>query len=635
MITKFFKKDTSNKKTESAASSHVPSAPQQTGAPAAKPKNTTPPSPAGKEGGHSHKRKPNTPPPRKQNRPHPQKKEEGSKQGVLKTYIIGGLNEVGKNCLALEYNNDIIMVDVGMAFPDDEMLGVDFVIPDTAFLEKNKHKIRGVVITHGHLDHIGALQHVLPKIGFPPIITTKLTAGLITKRLEEYGIMKQCHIHIVDPEKDTFKLGNFDLEFFPVNHSIPDCMGVYGKTPAGTFVHTGDFKFDFTPTDGKPANVGRMAEIGKKGVDVIYCESTNARKEGYCKSEKIINENLHEVISKAKGRIILASFSSLVSRIEQIVHYATKYNRKVFVSGRSMQNTLEIAARLRHFKVPKGSIRRLSPATDDMPAEQVLILTTGSQGEPRSALTRIANGTHSQIAIHKGDTVVFSSSPIPGNERGVANTINNLILMGANVITNDTMDIHVSGHGHAGDIQMMHCLMKPKYIVPIHGEMFMRQAHKEIALNLGYAPENVPLLENGSILEFEKGHIRKSKSKIPADVIMIDGLGSGDIGTRVMEERKIMSQGGIILIAFKAFDKSHRLVGDPDVMSRGFIYMRESKEILRDVQNTAKKAYEKYQQEANEFTLKGAKKAVTQAVQTLIYRRVQREPMILPMVMMV
>ncbi len=558
-----------------------------------------------------------------------------SHKGKLRFYILGGLNEVGKNCTAIECGDDIIVVDMGLAFPDDEMLGVDFVIPDTTFLEKNKKRIRGVVITHGHLDHIGALQHVMPKIGFPPMYMTRFCAGLVKKRIEEYGIDKQCTIVEVDPMKDKINMGCFEVEFFPVNHSIPDCMGMYANTPAGSFAHTGDFKFDFTPADGKPADAARIAEIGKIGVDVLFCESTNARKPGFCVSEKVIAKNLHDVIENANGRLILASFSSLVSRIEQVVHFAHKYNRKVFVSGRSMMNTLEIASNLGYFKVPKGSIRKLGPNTDGLPDNQVLILTTGSQGEPRSALTRIGLGTHSQISIRKNDTVVFSSSPIPGNERGVYSTINNLIKLGATVITNDTMDIHVSGHGHSGDIKLMHSLIRPKNIIPIHGELFMRQAHKELAFDLGYQPDQVPLLENGSILEYERGSLRKSKSKIPSEMILIDGLGSGDVGTKVLEERKIMANGGVLFVQLKAFEKSRRLVGDPDVISKGFIYMRESKEILKQCEQQARKSYEQVIKEHPDASLHDIKRAVERGLQTLIYKRIQREPMIFPVVVFV
>ncbi len=555
--------------------------------------------------------------------------------GKLRFYIIGGLNEVGKNCTAVECGNDIIVIDVGLAFPDDEMLGVDFVIPDTTFLENNKHRIRGIIITHGHLDHIGALQHVLPKIGFPPMIMTRFSAGLVKKRIEEYGIDKQCTIVEVNPEVDKLNLGCFQVEFFPVNHSIPDCMGMFASTPAGTFAHTGDFKFDFTPADGRPANTARIAEIGKKGVDVLFCESTNARKPGFCVSEKVIAQNLHDVIENTSGRLILASFSSLVSRIEQVVHFAHKYNRKVFVSGRSMMNTLEIAANLGYFKVPKGSIRKLGPNTDDLPDNQVLILTTGSQGEPRSALTRIGLGTHPQISIRKNDTVIFSSSPIPGNERGVYSTINNLIRLGAKVITNDTMDIHVSGHGYSGDIKLMHSLMRPKNIVPIHGELFMRQAHKELAFDLGYQSDQVPLLENGSILEYEQGSLRRSKSRIPSELIMIDGLGSGDIGTKVMEERKIMANGGAIFVLVKAFEKSRRLVCDPDVTSKGFIYMRESQEILKECEQQAKRSYEQIIKDHPDASVQDIKRAIERGLQTLVYKRIQREPMIFPMLVFV
>lgn len=555
--------------------------------------------------------------------------------GKLRFYIIGGFNEVGKNCMAIECGNDIIVIDAGMAFPDDEMLGVDFVIPDVSFLEKEKHRVRGIIVTHAHLDHIGALQHILPKLGFPPMVMTRLCAGLVKRRLEEYGIDKQSTIIEVDPEKDTVKLGCFNLEFFPVNHSIPDCMGIYASTPAGTFAHTGDFKFDFTPPTGKPANTSRIAELGKKGVNVLFCESTNARKPGFCVSEKVIAENLHGVIENTKGRLIIASFSSLISRIELITNFAAKFNRKVFVSGRSMISTLEIAANLGYFKVPKGTLRKLGPNADELPDDQVLILTTGSQGEPRSALTRIGLGTHSQISIRKGDTVIFSSSPIPGNERGVYSTINNLIKLGAHVITNDTMDIHASGHGHSGDIKLMHSLIRPRHIVPIHGEMFMRQAHKELAIDLGYAPDSVPLLENGSILEYENDTLRRSKSKISSELILIDGLGSGDVGTKVMEERKIMANGGVIFVILKAFDQSHRLVGDPDVVSRGFVYMNDSKEILKEAQQQARKSYEQLLKDNPTASIRDIKQAVQRGLQTLIYKRIQREPMIFPVVVFV
>lgn len=547
----------------------------------------------------------------------------------LKAYILGGLNEVGKNCLAIECNNDIIVVDAGMAFPDDEMLGVDFVIPDTTFLEENKNKIKALIITHAHLDHIGALQHILPKIGFPLMIMTRLTAGLVKKRLEEYRIIKQSKIKIVDPEKDKINAGCFDLEFFPVNHSVPDCMGVFGKTPAGKFVHTGDFKIDFTPVDGKSADVGRMAEIGKQGVDVIFCESTNATKEGFCKSEKIIDKNLRDVIADAKGRIILSSFSSLITRIEKIVIHAHEFGRKVFVSGRSMQNYLEIANKLGFFKVPKGVLMKLDKKIEDLKDEQILIITTGSQGEPRSALTRIGLGTHPNISIKKGDTVVFSSSPIPGNERGVATSINNIIKLGADVVTNDTLDIHVSGHGHSGDIKMMHSLIKAKTVVPIHGELFMRQAQRNILLDLDYKDENICILENGSVAEYCNGKLQRLKEKIPAELIMVDGLGSGDIGTRVMEERKVMSNSGLISVIIKTSKDDFSIKDNISVESLGFIYMKESKTILKEINSEARKSYENYLKKSEKFLAKKARAKVVQSIKNLTYKKIKREPMVI------
>lgn len=581
--------------------------------------------------------------PEKTGRP-PQKKQftpkhtqKGPNGDLLKTYVIGGLNEIGKNCMAFEYGGDIMVIDIGLAFPDEDMLGVDFVIPDTTFLEQNKNRIRGIVITHAHLDHIGALQHVLPKIGFPPMYMTKLTAGLVQKRLEEYGIWKKCLVHIIDPEKDKVKIGRFDVEFFPQNHSIPDCMGVFCKTPAGTFVHTGDFKFDFTPTDGKPSNLQRMAEIGKEGVDILFCESTNAMKPGYCLSESVVVKNLEHVIEKAKGRIILASFSSLVSRLEQIVRFAHKNGRKVFISGRSMQNTMEIAAKNGYFKVPKGSIRRIGPAASDLPDKEVLIVTTGSQGEPHSALTRIGHNTHPQISIKKGDSVVFSSSPIPGNERSVFSSINNLVKMGAEVITNSTLDIHASGHAFADDLKLMHRLMTPKCLVPVHGELFMREKHKKLALDVGFQEEQISLLENGSILEYDRNKkiFRKSKSKIPSEIVMVDGLGAGDTGTRVIEERKMMASGGMITVVIKAMQKSQRIVGDPMIVSRGFIYMKESKDILNAIRTKAKKSYEDFIEKNPDAKIPDIQRALKRGVQSLVYKKIQREPMIIPVIISV
>ena len=514
----------------------------------------------------------------------------------LRAVILGGLNEVGKNCMAFEYGDDIVVIDSGLAFPNDDMWGVDYIIPDTDYLEHNKHKIRAVVVTHGHLDHIGSLAHTLPKMNFPQIITMPLTAGLINRRLDEHNLTKKVNVDIVkEPDTERRQLGKMQVEFFRVNHSIPDCMGVVIKTPAGTAVHTGDFKFDFTPHDDKPASMERMTEIGKQGVDILFCESTNATKPGNCMSEAEIGANLEKVILSAKGRIILASFSSLVSRIQFIVEAAHKCNRKVFISGRSMQETLEVGNKLGHFKVPKGSVKRLSNAVDELPANEVLILTTGSQGEPRSALSRISVGEHNQISIQKGDTVVFSSSPIPGNETGVYNTINNLIKLGAEVITNNDTDIHVSGHGYQEEIKLMHQMMKPRYVVPIHGEMYMRHAHKKLIMHdLGRDPKDIMLLENGSILEMEKGkRPHKSKSKVQSNMIFVDGLGVGDVGTQVLNERKMMGNSGIVVVLMKVDQRSRKLQGLPDIITKGLIYFKQSEGLVKQAQKEAQKSYEK------------------------------------------
>ena len=554
----------------------------------------------------------------------------------LKAYIVGGLDEVGKNCLALEYAGDIVVVDMGLSFPSEEMLGVDFLVPDLRFLEKQQKSIRAIVVTHAHLDHIGALQHALPRLGFPKILCTRLTAGLIEKRLDEYGLLKNTTIEVVDTHTSKVRAGHFTLEFFPVKHSIPDAMGMFAHTPGGNAVHTGDFRFEFSPHDGTEASdLQRMASLAAKGVDVLFCESTNATREGNGVSEKRVMENLARLIENAKGRVIIASFSSLISRVEGIVQAAAKNGRKVFVSGRSMNQNLEIASRLGYFRAPRGSIRRLSAEVDTLPPERVLILTTGAQGEPRSALTRIGHGMHPQISIKKGDTVVLSSTPIPGNERGIAQTLNNLIRLGAEVVTNDTLDVHTSGHGYAGDIRMMHSIFRPKIIVPVHGELFMRRAHQQLALDAGWPAERVPLLENGSVVEFRsagEGHVRRSKQKIENDLIFVDGLGTGEEGTRVQTERRIMADNGTVVLGLRKRSTSNRLVGDIEIFSRGFVYMRESRDILRQAAEAAKKAWEKDTIENPSANIPQRKAALMRAMSTFFERKTGRNPMVIPVV---
>ncbi len=563
------------------------------------------------------------------------KKFRPKKPKKMRIIALGGLNEVGKNCMAFEYGNDIVVVDTGLQFPEEDMLGIDFVIPDMTYLEDNKQKIRALIVTHGHLDHIGAVPHFLKKFPDIPVIATKLTIGMIQKHSEEYKI-KNTKLRTVDPEKDTVEIGSFKISFFRVNHSIPDGMGVFFETPAGNFMHTGDFKFDFRPADGIMMDIGQLARIGKKGVDVLFADSTNAQKKGYCMSEYVIAKNLEQVIAQAKGRLIIASFSSLIGRLQQIADIAIKEDRKIFISGRSMLKNIELAVKLGYFKVPKGVIHKLSSKNLDLPPNKVLILTTGSQGESMSALTRISLDEHPHIKIQKGDTVVFSSSPIPGNERSTTNVVNNLFRLGAHVITNDAMDVHTSGHAHKEDLKMMQSIVKPRYTVPIHGEFYMRMAHKEMLINeYGLEEKQVVILENGSILEIENGYARKSKEKASANLIMIDGIGVGDVGTRVIRDRQVMSENGVVIALFRAFEKSKRLVGDPDIISRGFIYIKESKQVAEEARERARKAFEETIKKNPKADLKTIKHDVARSLRTFIAKRLAREPMVIPLIVFV
>jgi ribonuclease J len=413
-------------------------------------------------------------------------------------------------------------------------------------------------------------------------------------------------------------------------------MGIFIQSPAGNIVHTGDFKFDFNPADGVRADFGKLAEIGSKGIDVLFADSTNAQKPGFCVSESVVAKTLERVIRRTKGRLIIASFSSLIGRLQQIIDYATLYGRQIFVSGRSMIQNLEIASKLGYVKVPRGILKRMSNKVDDLPPEKVLILSTGSQGESMSALSRIALGNHPQIKIKKGDTVIFSSSPIPGNERATATVINNLFRLGAHVITNDAMDVHTSGHAHQGDLKLMYSLIRPKFVAPIHGEFFMRMAHVEMMQQeFGLDQNETIVLENGSILEIANKQARKSKKKAPANIIMVDGLGVGDVGTKVIRDRQVMAENGVVIALFRAFDKSKRLVADPDIISRGFIYMKESKNIADETKQKAKKAYEDAIKKKPNLGLKELKMEISRSLSTFIRKRLDREPMIMPVIVFV
>ena len=550
----------------------------------------------------------------------------------LRLYPLGGFEQVGRNCFVVEVDGDIFIIDIGLQFPDEDMLGIDYLVPDLSCLRGRENRIRGVLFTHGHLDHIGAVQHLLPTLHFPPCYGTKLTLAFVRKRLEEEGLAAKAKL-IEGRYGQPIRIGKITVEFLRVTHSIPDSAAIALHTPYGTILHTGDFKFDLTPLNEPPADFARMAQLGTNGVLAIIADSTNAMKPGHSKSEKEISETLIELIRDAKGRVIVSTFSSLLNRIQQIVDHAKNFNRKVFIAGRSMTTNIEIAQNLGYLKAPRGLIRKAGPGMDKIPDNQALIITTGSQGEEMAGLARMGLGIHRHISIKKGDTVILSSNPIIGNERAVAKVINNLHLKGATVKTNAELALHVTGHGHSQDILLMHRLVRARHVIPEHGEPYMREAHAELVRGIGYPENQIHLLLNGEILEFDtKGEARKSKQKYTANPIIIDGHSTtaGD-GQRVMNDRRIMSNGGVVSVVLRVYHESKRLVGDPDVISRGLLYGSEQQEITREVVQTSKKAYED-ELNRGEVDRKAIKRAITGALFRYFDRKLNREPMVVPII---
>lgn len=564
--------------------------------------------------------------------PHAQKKPLSlpNRRGVLRMIPLGGLDEVGKNMMVVEYEQDIVIIDMGFQFPEEDMLGVDYVIPDVSYLMDKLPRIRGVLITHGHLDHIGGIPYLLPKLGFPPIFSAKLTIGLVKKRLEEFGLERKAKIHEIDPDKQL-RLGNFIVDWFRVNHSIPDGLGIILRTPAGTIVHTGDFKFDYTPVFQKPADYAKIASLGSQNVVALFSDSTNALKPGYTMSEKKIGETLDELIKNSRGRIIIAAFASLIGRIQQIINSAAFYSRKVFISGRSMADNISISQQLAFIKAPPGLLHPITKIgkTKD---ENVLILTTGAQGESMSALTRMAIGDHSQISIKRGDTIVLSSSPIPGNERSIYTVINNLVRLGARVIFNQVMDVHTSGHAQREDLKLMINLVKPKYLIPVHGELFMRQAHAEIGRELGMSEKNTVILENGDVFEVIRGEGHKSHERVSANYVMIDGKGIGDVGAQIIMDRQVMAENGVLVVLFTADAKTKKLVHEPEVISRGFIYMQESQEIMKETIGVSRKAYEDALSRMPGSKRGEIKAFIRGCLDRFSHRKIERHPLILPVI---
>lgn len=556
-----------------------------------------------------------------------------SKKEVLRVIPLGGLGEIGKNMMAYEYENDIIVVDMGFMFPEDEMLGVDYVIPDISYLEDKKERIKGIFITHAHEDHVGGIPYLWSKIS-APIYGTKLTIGMIQNKVKEFKISEAAGFRTIEPEKDILNLGNFKIEFFRVNHSIPDAIGLAIRTPLGILIHTGDFKFDHTPVDKKTTNFSQLARYGKEGVLALLSDSTNSEVPGYTMSEKGIEENFYRIFESVKGRIIVASFASLINRIQQVINAAVRSNRKVAISGRSMLNNVDVAVKLGYLSIPQGILVRIQDVIK-LPDNEVTILSTGSQGEAMSALSRMASGEHPQIKIKKGDTVILSSSPIPGNEKSINDTIDDLYREGARVVREGVEGmresrVHVSGHAGQEEQKLMIDLTKPKYFIPIHGEYHHLVHHADSAADLGIPEENIFVIENGEVVEFtpQRAYIN---GKVPSGFVLVDGLGIGDVQNIVLRDRKVMSSDGIFVAICTVDKNTGELLTSPDIISRGFIYMRESEELVQNARNFVKKTLKK-RAGSPPSNWSHIKSKLRDEIGEFLYQQTQRRPMVIPVI---
>ena len=547
----------------------------------------------------------------------------------LKIIPLGGLDEIGKNCTVYEYDNEMIVVDCGLAFPDDEMLGIDLVIPDLTYLIKNKEKIKGVFITHGHEDHIGAVPYLLKEINVP-IYSRALTLGLIEGKLVEHGIAGQAKL-IEKKPGDIVKCGKFQVEFIHVNHSIPDAVAFAITTPAGTILQTGDFKFDTTPISGGMIDVARISELGKQGILALLSDSTNAERQGITLSEKTVGASFANLFKMAKNdRIIVATFSSNIHRMQQIIDEAVRCGRKVAVSGRSMVNVVEVATRLGYLTIPQGVLIDIKSLNQYMP-QQLVIITTGSQGEPMSALHRMAQNQHKNVTITANDTIIISASPIPGNEKTVSNVVNGLMKLGANVIYEKMYDVHVSGHACQEELKMMLAMVKPKYFIPVHGERKQLAHHMELAENVGIPKKNILISENGHIIEINSKAI-KENGTVQSGRVLVDGYGVGDVGSIVLRDRKHLAEDGIIIVVMTTDSATGEIISGPDIVSRGFVYVRESEELMIEVKHVVYDSID-YLTRKNTTDIVSVKNRVRDDLSKFLYERTKRSPMILPIVM--
>ena len=548
-----------------------------------------------------------------------------TKPAEIKIVPLGGLLEIGKNMTALEFENEILIIDCGLSFPDDDMFGIDKVIPDFSYLRENSKKIKGLVITHGHEDHIGAVPYLIKELNIP-IYGTRFPLGLIENKLKEHGLKAVMHTVAAG---ETFKVGkNFSIEALGITHSIADSICLSITTPAGRIFHTGDFKIDYTPVDGDPIDFARLAQIGSEGVLLMMADSTNVLRQGYTSSERVVGRTLENIFRSSENRIIIATFSSNVHRIQKIIDLARVCNRKVAISGRSMVNVVDLATEMGYIKVPANTIVDLNKAKN-IPDKELVVITTGSQGEPMSALARMASSEHKAVKIKPGDRVILSSTPVPGNELTVANVVNQLLEKGAEVIYSDIADIHVSGHACQEELKLMHSLIRPKFFMPVHGEYRHLRTHAELAHSLGMPLENIFLLENGDCLTVSQKKAVKTEKVAEAEGIMVDGLGVGDVGNIVLRDRRLLSESGLIILV-AAIDKGSNIIASgPDIISRGFVYVRENEDLIDEACSMA----EDILQECLDKEMKdwnGMKTAVREGLRKFIYNKTKRSPVILP-----
>lgn len=550
------------------------------------------------------------------------------KEASIKIIPLGGLGEIGKNMTAVRYENSILLIDCGLAFPEEEMMGIDIVLPDYTYLVENKENVVGVVLTHGHEDHIGGLPYFLKQVNVP-IYGSRLALGLVERKLKEHYMERQVDLRPVNP-RDMINLGPFKVEFIRVSHSIPDAMALAIHTPIGTVVHTGDFKIDHTPVDGDVIDLHRFASLGEKGVLVLMSDSTNVERKGYTHSERLVGRSFEQYFLEAKERIIIASFASNIHRLQQAIITAHKHNRHVAVAGRSMVNVLSVASELGYLHIPEGMLVDLSEV-DKLPKNQVVILTTGSQGEPMSALTRMAHGDHRQIEVMPGDTVIISATPIPGNEKLVSRIINQLFKLGARVIYEGSSEIHVSGHPSQEELKLMINLIRPKYFIPVHGEYRMLKKHGELAEELGIPEDNIFVGEIGQVFEFNRRQ-GKLSGRVPAGRVLVDGLGVGDVGNIVLRDRREMAQEGILIVVLTIDKHTHQVLTGPDIVSRGFIYMRESEALINEAKTKVTKAFERCISQGNcGWTY--IKAAIKADLGKFFFEKTRRKPMLLPIIM--